>query len=67
LSALLCRALFVCLAVLRARLVWDDYRYGEVSPGIGLPQWWYSIWLPALSLVIALRLFGVWLRLRKQT
>ncbi len=67
LSALLCMALFVCLAVLSARLVWDDYRYGEVSPGIGLPQWWYSIWLPALSLVIALRLFGVWLRLRKQT
>jgi TRAP-type C4-dicarboxylate transport system permease small subunit len=67
LSALMCMALFVCLAVLSARLVWDDYRYGEVSPGIGLPQWWYSIWLPALSLVIALRLFGLWLRLRKQT
>jgi len=66
LSALLCTALFVCLAILSARLVWDDYRYDEVSPGIGVPQWWYSIWLPALSLVIALRLFGVWLRLRKQ-
>jgi hypothetical protein len=27
-------------------MVWDDYRYEETSPGIGVPQWWYSLWLP---------------------
>ena len=65
-AAGICTFFFVCLAILSARLVWDDYRYEEVSPGIGVPQWWYSIWLPVLSAVIALRLLGVWLRLRKQ-
>ena len=65
-AAGICTVFFVCLAILSARLVWDDYRYDEVSPGIGVPQWWYSVWLPILSAVIALRLLGVWLRLRKQ-
>jgi TRAP-type C4-dicarboxylate transport system permease small subunit len=65
-TVLLCMVFFICLTILSARLVWDDYRYEEVSPGIGVPQWWYSVWLPVLAAVIALRLFGVWLRLRKQ-
>jgi hypothetical protein len=39
-------------------MVWDDIRYGETSPGIGVPQWWYSIWLPLLSTAIALRALG---------
>lgn len=65
-ASAICTVFFVCLAILSARLFWDDYRYEEVSPGIGVPQWWYSIWLPVLSAVIALRLLGVWLRLRKQ-
>jgi hypothetical protein len=43
-------------------LVWDDYRFGETSPGIGVPQWWYSIWLPVLSLAIALRALGLFIR-----
>ena len=53
LSALLCCTFFGVLTILSARLVWDDYRYEEVSPGIGVPQWWYTVWLPALSMVIA--------------
>ena len=55
--------MFAILAVLSARLVWDDIQYGDVSPGIGVPQWWYSIWLPALASVISLRLVGLWIRL----
>lgn len=65
LAALLGALLFGIMAVLSGRLVWDDYRYEEVSPGIGLPQWWYSIWLPVLSSVISLRLLGLWARYRK--
>ncbi len=60
---LLSALMFAILAVLSARLVWDDIRYGDISPGIGVPQWWYSIWLPALASVITLRLLGLWVRL----
>ena len=54
--------LFVLMAVLGTRMVWDEFRFGETSPGIGLPKWWYSIWLPVLSAGIALRAGGVFLR-----
>ena len=54
--------LFVLLAVLSLRMVWDDFRFGETSPGIGVPQWWYSVWLPLLSSAIALRALGLFVR-----
>jgi TRAP-type C4-dicarboxylate transport system permease small subunit len=44
--------LFGIIAVLSVRVVWDDYRFEETSPGIGVPQWWYSIWLPVVSALI---------------
>ena len=62
LGALLVAILFGLMAALSVRLVWDDYRYNETSPGIGVPQWWYSIWLPVLSLGIALRALGLFIR-----
>ena len=46
---------FLILFGLGLRLFWDDYRYEVTSPGIGVPQWWYTIWLPVLSLTIAAR------------
>jgi TRAP-type C4-dicarboxylate transport system permease small subunit len=67
LTTLLSMLMFAILAVLSARLVWDDVQYQETSPGIGVPQWWYSIWLPAIATAITLRLFGLWLRLRRKT
>ncbi|MFO7746694.1 MAG: TRAP transporter small permease [Orrella sp.] len=66
-TALLSALMFAILAVLSARLVWDHIQYEEVSPGIGVPQWWYSIWLPALSTAITLRLIGVWIRLGRRS
>ncbi len=51
--------LFTLIAVLSARVLWDDVRYGETSPGIGVPQWWYTMWLPLISAVIALRALGL--------
>jgi TRAP-type C4-dicarboxylate transport system permease small subunit len=65
LSCLMSALLFAIIAVLSARLVWDDYRYEEISPGIGVPQWWYSVWLPVLSIIIALRIIGLWIRVVK--
>ena len=57
--------LFLLLAVLSVRVVWDDWRYEETSPGIGVPQWWYSIWLPVCSLAITARAIGLFLRQSK--
>lgn len=57
--------MFGALAILSARLVWDDYRFEETSPAIGIPQWWYSIWLPVMSIVIFLRLAAQTLKLGK--
>lgn len=54
--------LFFLLTVLSARVVWDDWRYEETSPGIGVPQWWYSIWLPICSLAITARAIGLFMR-----
>jgi len=62
LSALAVAVMFLVLAVLGARITWDEYTYGETSPGIGVPSWWYSVWLPLLSVGIALRAGGLLLR-----
>lgn len=59
LSALGVAVMFIALAVLGARITWDEYTFGETSPGIGVPSWWYSIWLPVLSAGIALRALGL--------
>ena len=47
------------------RLFLDDWQYGTTSPGIGIAQWWYSIWLPVLAALIVLRIAGRMLRLRR--
>ena len=61
-SALVLCVFFTILTVLSGRVVWDDLQYGETSPGIGVPIWWYSMWTPILSLAIAGRALGVMLR-----
>ena len=61
-GAILVFLLFALMAVLSTRMVYDDIRYGETSPGIGVPQWWYTIWLPVLSLAIAGRALGFFVR-----
>jgi len=66
LGAALVAILFGLIGVLSIRLVWDDYRFNETSPGIGIPQWWYSIWLPILSFGIALRAVGLFIRRGRQ-
>lgn len=54
-GALVTTAFFLVLAVLTGRMAWDDFRYAEISMGLGVPRWWYTAWVPALSVVISLR------------
>ncbi|THU04617.1 TRAP transporter small permease [Lampropedia puyangensis] len=58
-SALAVVAMFVLMVWLGGQLAWDEFRFEETSPGLGLPKWIYTVWLPILSLAIALRAFGV--------
>jgi TRAP-type C4-dicarboxylate transport system permease small subunit len=61
-GALMVALLFFLIAALSVRIVWDDYRFEETSPGIGVPQWWYSVWLPIVCLAIGLRAAGLFIR-----
>ena len=65
-GALMVFLLFALIAVLSSRMVYDDIRFGETSPGIGVPQWWYTIWLPVMSVAIAGRALGLYLRRGRQ-
>lgn len=62
LGAALVALLFGVIAALSVRVVYDDFRFEETSPGIGVPQWWYSVWLPILSLLITWRAMGLYIR-----
>lgn len=62
LGAALVALLFTLIAVLSLRVVWDDFRFDETSPGIGVPQWWYSMWLPVFSALIVARALGLYRR-----
>src|SRR5262245_21176608 len=39
-GAVLTAAFFVALAALTGRMAWDDFRYSEISMGLGVPRWW---------------------------
>ncbi len=47
---------FAVLAWTGAQMAWDDWQTGIASPGLGAPQWLYSLWLPVLSLLIVARI-----------
>ena len=65
-GALVTTIFFLALAALTGDMVWDDYRYNETSSGLGVPRWWYTVWVPVLSLAIAYRAGQVYERLRKR-
>lgn len=64
-ATLLVGVTFLILVILGARMAYDEYRYEVTSPGLGLPTWIYTIWLPILSMAILGRVVGVLLRLIK--
>lgn len=49
-------ALFGLLSWFGYRMALDDFEFEVTSPGLGLPQWGYTVWLPLLSALIVLRL-----------
>jgi len=54
---------FLLLTVFGARMTWDEYRFEVTSPGLGIPTWFYTMWLPLLSLAIFGRAVGVLIRM----
>jgi len=54
--------MFALLAIFGARMAWDEYRFEVTSPGLGLPTWYYTVWLPVLSLAICGRAAGAMIR-----
>ncbi|MBM3568828.1 MAG: TRAP transporter small permease [Alphaproteobacteria bacterium] len=60
----LCLTMFGLLVWYGWKLAWDDFKFDTTSPGLGVPQWWYTIWLPLLATVImariAERLWRIW-------
>ncbi len=56
---------FALLAVLGAAMAYDEYRYEVTSPGLGIPTWIYTVWLPVLSLAIMGRAVGLFIRIRR--
>jgi TRAP-type C4-dicarboxylate transport system permease small subunit len=47
-----------------ASVSFDEWKWGETSPGLGYPTFLYTMWLPILSLAIILRVLGRgWARL----
>jgi TRAP-type C4-dicarboxylate transport system permease small subunit len=35
---------------------WQEYQWESLSPGLGLPNWIYVIWLPLMALAIIVRM-----------
>ncbi|MGC3872660.1 TRAP transporter small permease [Halomonas sp. GXIMD04776] len=38
-----------------AKLTLEEYQWQTQSPGLGVPQWWYLVWLPVLASLLLLR------------
>jgi TRAP-type C4-dicarboxylate transport system permease small subunit len=64
-GALASSTVFMLLAALFARWVWDQFHFSETSMGLGIPLWWYGMVLPVLCLAISARAFHAFLRIRR--
>lgn len=60
---LIALVLFAIIVWYGIKLFLDDWNYETTSPGIGIPQWIYTLWLPLLSGLISLRISGRIIRL----
>lgn len=50
--------MFSLIVYYGAQVTFDEWYWGETSPGLGYPAWAYTIWLPLLCVAILLRVFG---------
>ena len=48
-------AFIAFIAFYAGKLTWDQYRFEETSPALGVPQWWYTVWMPVLAVALVLR------------
>ncbi|MGL4240896.1 MAG: TRAP transporter small permease [Beijerinckiaceae bacterium] len=60
-----CLALFALLTWLAGLYVWDEYRFEVMSPGLGIPQWRYTVALPICAALICLRIIGRMVRVAR--
>jgi TRAP-type C4-dicarboxylate transport system permease small subunit len=60
-----CLGLFGLLTWLAGLYVWDEYRFDVMSPGLGIPQWRYTVALPLCAGLICLRIIGRMLRVAR--
>jgi TRAP-type C4-dicarboxylate transport system permease small subunit len=56
---------FALLAWYGFWLAYDEYRFEVLSNGLGNPNWWYTGWLPLLSLAVIGRALGRFIRLAR--
>lgn len=54
-SLLATTAMYAFITYHGALLTLDEWRFGETSPGLGYPNWIYTVWLPVLSVVVLIR------------
>lgn len=54
---------FAVLVILGGRMAYDEYRFEVASPGLGLPTWIYTVWMPVLCVAILGRAIGLMLRI----
>lgn len=47
--------MFAILVWYGGELAYDNWRFEETSPGLGYPQFLYTMWLPILSAVVMIR------------
>jgi TRAP-type transport system small permease protein len=60
-----CLGLFALLTWLAVLYVWDEYRFEVMSPGLGIPQWRYTVALPLCAALISLRIIGRMVRVAR--
>lgn len=51
-------AMFALIVYYGGQVTFDEWYWGETSPGLGYPAWIYTVWLPLLSLAILGRVIG---------
>ena len=64
-SAAACLVLFLGMTVLLGRVGYDEFVHAETSMALGLPRWWYTGLITALSAAITLRVTSAAIRLAR--
>jgi TRAP-type transport system small permease protein len=54
-SAVMTAVFFCLLAFLFLLTLLDEIKYAETTMGLGIPRWWFTVWLPPLCMLITFR------------